>query len=120
MANRKNAATKYDDRGNIFEGPRTREYPMPALHGTEFTELMAVATRKLGWHPFPGPAAINSQGYDDRPGCMYHGFCSRGGCPITAKNSTAVSTIPKALATGRLQIVTLATATRIAAGALSR
>ena len=45
---------------------------------------------------------------------MYHGFCSRGGCPVSAKNSTAVSTIPKAVATGRLKIVTLATTTRVA------
>src|SRR5207237_8039500 len=44
-----------------------------------------------------------------------HGFCNRGGCPITAKNSTAVSTIPKAIATGHLKIVTLATATAIVA-----
>jgi gluconate 2-dehydrogenase alpha chain len=103
-----------DERGNIFEGPRLRDYPMPPLRGTEFTELMAATAKKLGWHPFPGPAAINSQGYDDRPGCMYHGFCSRGGCPIHAKNSTAVSTIPKAVATGRLKVVTLATTTGVA------
>jgi len=109
-----NIQGKIDQRGNIFEGPRTREYPMPPLHGSEFTELMATAARTLSWHPFPGPAAINSQGYDDRPGCMYHGFCSRGGCPVSAKNSTAVSTIPKAVATGRLKIVTLATTTRVA------
>ena len=109
-----NIQGKIDQRGNIFEGPRTREYPMPPLHGSEFTKLMATAARTLGWHPFPGPAAINSQGYDDRPGCMYHGFCSRGGCPVSAKNSTAVSTIPKAVATGRLKIVTLATTTRVA------
>ena len=109
-----NIQGKIDQRGNIFEGPRTREYPMPPLHGSEFTELMVTAARTLGWHPFPGPAAINSQGYDDRPGCMYHGFCSRGGCPVSAKNSTAVSTIPKAVATGRLKIVTLATTTRVA------
>src|SRR6188474_1615879 len=50
-----------DKRGNIFEGPRAREYPMPALTGTEFTERMAAAARKLNWHPFPGPAAVNSQ-----------------------------------------------------------
>ena len=109
-----NIQGKIDQRGNIFEGPRTREYPMPPLHGSEFTKLMATAARTLGWHPFPGPAAINSQGYDDRPGCMYHGFCSRGGCPVSAKNSTAVSTIPKAVATGRLKIITLATTTRVA------
>jgi gluconate 2-dehydrogenase alpha chain len=109
-----NIQGKVDERGNIFEGPRVREYPMPPLRGTEFTELIATTARKLGWHPFPGPAAINSQGFDDRPGCMYHGFCSRGGCPINAKNSTAVSTIPKAVATGRLKVVTLATTTNVA------
>src|SRR5262249_13547226 len=109
-----NIEGKIDDRGNIFEGPRRRGYPMPPLRGTDFTDLMAVTARKLGWQPFPGPAAVNSQGYDDRPGCVYHGFCSRGGCPINAKNSTAVSTILKAVATGRLKIVTLATAMRVA------
>src|SRR5215472_11919224 len=106
---------KIDRRGNIYEGSRRRDYPMPALRGSEFTELIAASARKLGWQPFPGPAAINSQGYDDRSGCMYHGFCSRGGCPVGAKNSTAVSTIPKALATGRLKVVTLATVTNVGA-----
>jgi gluconate 2-dehydrogenase alpha chain len=103
-----------DKRGNIFEGPRARDYPMPALTGTEFTDRMAATARKLGWHPFPGPAAVNSQYYDNRPACLYHGFCNRGGCHIDAKNSTAVSTIPKALATGRLKVVTQAIVTGVA------
>jgi gluconate 2-dehydrogenase alpha chain len=90
-----------DPRGNIFEGPRKRGYPMPPLRGTEFTERMAGAARRLGWHAFPGP------------GCQYHGFCNRGGCHVSAKNSTAVSTIPKAIATGRLKVVTRAIATGI-------
>src|SRR5262250_3668425 len=42
-----------DSRGNIFEGMRRRDYPMPPLHGTEFTERMAGAARKLSWNPFP-------------------------------------------------------------------
>ena len=92
-----NVGGTIDKRGNIFEGARARAYPMPALTGTEFTEHMATTARGLGWHPFPGPAAINSQTYDDRPGCLYHGFCNRGGCHVNAKNSTAVSTIPKAV-----------------------
>jgi gluconate 2-dehydrogenase alpha chain len=103
-----------DKRGNIFEGARAREYPMPPLNGTEFTEQMATTARKLGWHPFPGPAAINSQSYDNRPGCLYHGFCNRGGCHVNAKNSTAVSTIPKAMETGRLNVVTQAIVTSVA------
>jgi gluconate 2-dehydrogenase alpha chain len=103
-----------DRRGNIFEGPRKRGYPMPPLRGTEFTERMTGAARRLGWNPFPGPAAVNSESYDDRPGCQYHGFCNRGGCHVNAKNSTAVSTIPKAMATKRLEVVTRATVTSIA------
>ncbi len=102
-----------DERGNIFEGPRQREYPMPPLRGSGFTELMSDAARGLGWHPFPGPAAIASQTYDGRPGCVYHGFCSRGGCHVNAKSSTAVSTIPKAMDTGRFSVVTRARVSRI-------
>ena len=65
---------------------------------------MATAARGLGWHPFPGPAAINSQTYDDRSGCIYHGFCNRGGCHVNAKNSTAVTHDPQGgQATGRLE-----------------
>jgi len=102
-----------DRRGNIFEGPRRREYPMPSLRGTGFTDLMAAAARTLGWHPFPGPAAINSRLYQGRPACMYHGFCNRGGCHVDAKGSTAVTTIPKAQATGKLKVVTRAQVTSI-------
>jgi len=102
-----------DARGNPFEGPRKREYPMPPLRWTAFHERMADAARKLGWAPFPGPAAINSRPYQNRSGCMYHGFCNTGGCHVDAKNSTAVSTIPRAQATGHLNVVTRATVTSI-------
>ena len=97
---------KIDGQGNIFEGPRKREYPMPPLRGTGFIDVMTAAARTLGWHPFPGPAAINSQAYQGRSACMYHGFCNRGGCHVDAKNSTAVTTIPKGLATGHLKVLT--------------
>jgi gluconate 2-dehydrogenase alpha chain len=103
-----------DRRGNIFEGRRARGYPMPPLRSTGFTEMMAAAARTLGWHPFPGPAAINSRTYQSRGACTYHGFCNRGGCHINAKNSTAVSTIPRAQETRRLTVVTRAHVTTIA------
>jgi gluconate 2-dehydrogenase alpha chain len=104
---------KIDPGGNIFEGSRKHEYPMPALRGTGFTDMMAGAARTLGWHPFPGPAAINSRTYQNRAGCAYHGYCNRGGCHVKAKGSTAVTTIPKAQQTGRLEVVTQATTTAI-------
>ena len=115
-----NLQGKIDPDGNVFEGPRQREYPMPPLRGTEFTGRMADAARKLGWHPFRPPAAINSQPYRGRPGCAYHGFCATGGCHISAKNSTAVTTIPQALKTRNLTIFDRAHVTRIVADSKER
>jgi gluconate 2-dehydrogenase alpha chain len=104
---------KIDQRGNIFEAPRKREYPMPALRSTGFTEKMATAAQSLGWHPFPGPAGIASKSYEGRAGCVYHGYCSGGGCHVNAKSSTAVTTIPRAEKTGRFSVVAEARVTTI-------
>ena len=115
-----NVKGRLDQRGNIFEGPRSREFPMPPLRGTGFTEMMARAATGLGWHPFPGPAAVNSRAYDGRAACMYHGFCNKGGCHVDAKNSPLVTTIPKAQKTGRLKVVTRAHVTTIEVDAKGR
>ena len=102
-----------DSAGNVFEGVRRREYPMPPLRSSGWTELMANAARQLKWHPFPGPAAILSRDYKQRPACDYHGFCTFNGCHTAAKSSTCFTTIPAAEDTGKLKILTRARATRI-------
>ena len=112
-----NVDGKIDARGNTFEGPRKRGYPMPPLRGTDFLDKMSGAAKSLGWQPFPGPAAVNSRSYQNRSACMYHGFCNRGGCHVDAKNSTAVTTIPRAQSTGRFKVVTRAHVTAIEADA---
>ncbi len=99
--------------GNVFEGPRRREYPMPPLRSCEYVDHMKQAALTLGLHPYRGPAAINSQPYQGRPGCAFHGWCDRGGCHIRAKSSTDVTTIPRAQATGNLQVVDNANVRRI-------
>jgi len=99
--------------GNKFEGARSVEFPMPPLRWTAFNERMAEAARSQGWHPFPGPAAINTERYQDRRGCAYHGFCNKGGCPVDAKNATHLTTIPKAVDTGNLRVVTQAHVTTV-------
>jgi gluconate 2-dehydrogenase alpha chain len=81
---------------------------------------MGGAARRLGWNPFPGPAAINSEQYDGRSACLYHGFCNRGGCHVSAKNSPAVTTIPRAERTGNLDVVTEAQVVRIDVDAAGR
>src|ERR1700677_865570 len=60
-----NIQGKIDPRGNVFEGPRRREYPMPALRSTEFIDRMFDTATRLGWHPFHPPAAINTERRDN-------------------------------------------------------
>ncbi len=108
-----NIGGEIDDAGNVFEGPRGREYPMPPLRTTSFMERMSEAARGLGWHPFAGPAAITSVPYRGRAACVYHGFCMGAGCHVNAKSATSVTTIPEAVATGQYEVVTRAHVTRI-------
>jgi gluconate 2-dehydrogenase alpha chain len=46
--------------GNTFEAPRKRDYPLPPLRRSGWNDLVSGAAKRLGWHPFPGPAAIRS------------------------------------------------------------
>ena len=108
-----NVKGKINAAGNVFEGERQSEYPMRPLRTSPFTELMTKAAQRLDWSPFQGPAAITSELYDGRPPCQYHGFCNKGGCHVQAKSSTAFTTIPKAIDTGNLDVVTYARVTNI-------
>ena len=77
---------------------------------------MADAARRLGLHPYPGPAAIQSRPYDGRPACTYCGFCNWNGCWVDAKGSTFLNAIPRAEATGNLEVVTGARAVELTVG----
>jgi choline dehydrogenase-like flavoprotein len=74
---------------------------------------MSKAAKAIGLNPFIGPAAILSQTYDGRFACGYHGYCMSLGCHLGAKSSPAFSTIPAAQKTGKLDVVTEASVTRI-------
>jgi gluconate 2-dehydrogenase alpha chain len=99
--------------GNTFEGPRRRKYPLPPLRSSGWTELTASAAKGLGWHPFPGPAAIRSQAYHGLPACEYCGFCTFNGCMVDAKGATDVGAIAEAERTKNLKVVTSARVTKI-------
>ena len=115
-----NIGGKLTGSGNPFESPRAKEYPMPPLRGSGFTDHMAETARKLGWKPFAPPAAINSQPRKGRSSCVYHGYCGTGGCHVSAKGSTAVTTIPEAQKTKNLTIFDNAHVTRIETDANGR
>jgi gluconate 2-dehydrogenase alpha chain len=85
-----NIRGKLVDGGNIFEGPRSKEYPV-GPHVSNFTmTVFEKAARELGYHPYPTPAATLAHNYTNpdgisRPGCAYCGYCMLYGCMIGAK-----------------------------------
>jgi gluconate 2-dehydrogenase alpha chain len=85
--------------GNPFEGPRTRDYPLPPLRDAYAPKLFADAAANLGYHPFPRPAANASQGYTNPLGvtmgaCTFCGFCERFGCGNYSKGSPQTTILP--------------------------
>jgi len=105
-----------DARGNPFGAPRKKGYPNPAHPGRAGSDRVVRGARKLGYHPFPTPVAINSRAYGGRPDCVHGGACLGYGCPIGAKATTLSVCIPRALATGRLDLRPHATAREITVG----
>ena len=76
--------------GNIFEGPRSKEYPVgPHKLNLGMTYFQKAASN-LGYHPYINPAATLPHDYKNpdgisRPGCAYCGYCMLFGCMIGAK-----------------------------------
>ncbi len=93
-----------DAGSNPFEGPRSKGYPNPAHPIRETGKYISKGIRELGHTPFPVPLSINSQPYGGRPGCVYGGACGGYGCPIHAKASTYAIHLPRATATGNLDL----------------
>jgi choline dehydrogenase-like flavoprotein len=85
---------------NPFESPRSGDFPMPPGVPMYLSTLMKGALASSGYTAFPYPTAVNSIPYDGRPPCNDCGYCAEYGCPINAKNSTAVTHLRKALLTG--------------------
>src|SRR5260370_28556335 len=48
-------------RASPFHPPRSQPYPMPPFPVKSSGVIFERGARKLGWHPFPAPMAINSQ-----------------------------------------------------------
>jgi gluconate 2-dehydrogenase alpha chain len=108
-----NLQGKKVDGGNPFEGPRKREYPMPALDVDQAGVIFSEGAKKLGLHPFSSPRAITSQTYHGRPACSYCSFCQAFGCFIGAKSSILVTKLPEADQSGNFKLITGATCYRV-------
>ncbi len=104
--------------GNIFEGPRSREFPVPPMKTPYLAALFRDAARSLGYHPYPLPAATTSQAYTNpdgisRAGCAYCGYCERFGCMIGAKAQPTNTLLPLVARRGNCEVRTQAWVRRI-------
>jgi gluconate 2-dehydrogenase alpha chain len=88
--------------GNPFEAPRKSEFPQGSLPSTEAGLIFAAAAEKLGYTPFPIPAANSPNAYTnpDRRTlgpCQFCGHCERFICEANAKASPQVLLYPMLL-----------------------
>ena len=97
-----------DGGANPFAAPRQKGFPLPVHPARRASLRFADGAKKAGYRPFPVPMAINSAPYGGRPTCMHGGACRSYGCPINAKATTFSVSIPRARATGRLDVRTQA------------
>ena len=85
--------------GNVFEGPRSSEYPNPPLKMTESALMFEKAAKGLGYNPFPQPISNSSRPYTNIEGltlggCQYCGHCDKSGCEANAKAGPHVCILP--------------------------
>lgn len=88
---------------NPFDPPRSKPFPNPPHELSCASRFMQKGAKQLGWHWAQIPLAIPTQPWGGRPACIRAGVCGYG-CRIRAKSSMDVTYVPKAEATGRVEI----------------
>ena len=92
---------------------RAREFPMPAAPLNRQGAVLRRGADALGWSTIGVPLLINSVPYQGRSACSQCQHCVGFACPVDAKNGTHNTLIPRALATGRCELVSQAIVERI-------
>ena len=91
--------TKAEDKLGV-----TRTHGIPGLPGNNNFKVMYHGAKRLGYqNVHTGRMAINSRPRDGRAACQQIGFCFQG-CKLGAKWSTLYAEIPRADATGKLDL----------------
>ncbi|WP_132058652.1 GMC family oxidoreductase [Halorussus amylolyticus] len=104
-----NIEGEVQDAGNPYEGPRSRDYPLPPMQTTPPLRRFMNAADELGYEPFMQPSANLTESYTNPDGvqmgrCEYCGYCERFGCEWGAKSSPIVTVLPAARETGNFEL----------------
>lgn len=94
----------------------TRRNGIPGLPASNNFKVLHYGAKKLGYKKVhTNYLAINSRNQDERSVCLQQGFCVQG-CKVAAKWSTLYTEIPRAEATGNLDLRVQSHVTRIEHG----
>ncbi len=94
-----------------------RRHGVPGMPASSHFKVIYNGARKIGYqHVHTNYMAINTQPADGRGICIEQGFCAQG-CKTGAKWSTLYTEIPRAEATGKLDLRPESRVTRIEHGA---
>jgi choline dehydrogenase-like flavoprotein len=80
-------------------GRRRRRYPQREHELSAKAEVLVRGCSTLGIPVAPAPVSTLSAPHQDRPPCVYRGFCNHG-CTTNAKSSILVTYIPRAIRAG--------------------
>jgi len=94
--------------GNPFKPPRG-PFPNPPHELSCASKRVKLGFDKIGMHLWPNSLNIISKPFDGRPPCNYCNGCFLG-CMIGAKGSMDITFIPKAEATGHVEVRPLSVA----------
>jgi gluconate 2-dehydrogenase alpha chain len=106
-----NIEGEIQDDGNPYEGPRSRDFPLPPMMETPALETFMDGAEEAGFEPFMQPSANLSEPYENTDGvqlgqCEYCGYCERFGCEWGAKSDPTVTVLPVAHDTGNFELRT--------------
>jgi gluconate 2-dehydrogenase alpha chain len=104
--------------GNIFEAPRSGNFPLPALQSVYSAERFREAALSLGMHPYRLPAANASGPYTNPYGvqmgpCNFCGYCSGYACYMYAKASPNLNILPSLRQAPNFELRTSCHVTRV-------
>ncbi|HWA18658.1 MAG TPA: GMC family oxidoreductase [Devosia sp.] len=97
-------------------GARARAYPMPGTPDTAATAVLRRGAAAMGIDTFRVPLLLNTTPYGGRSACIACGSCIGFPCPVDAKNGSQNSVLSRAMASGRITLVTGAMVRKVETG----
>jgi choline dehydrogenase-like flavoprotein len=101
-----------------YAAPRSAPFPQPGWPLSHADKIIRDGLASAGIHVTSTPQARNTQPHGGRPACTNLGVCNQ--CPTQARPGPTTTTLREALATGRVELVSEATVTRLETDANGR